>query len=168
VLQKDTNVGTGTLTNACPVASRIAPLVRPHWQRGCRLIAEMVTLVMRFSHVDIAKNGEVAAVAVGLQFAHADFAAIDRPFRSGLSSLTRIEIRATRALRNGTISIAGAVGMSKLQTDGDGGYLAVLCNIDVKRNRITSVTISAMSRQPRCQCGRTSGADATGNRTCIG
>jgi hypothetical protein len=71
-------------------------------------------------------------------------------------------------LRNGNALLRQKVGMSKLQTDGDGGYLAVLCNIDVKKNRITSVTISAVSRQPRCQCGRTSGTDVTGNRTCIG
>jgi hypothetical protein len=70
--------------------------------------------------------------------------------------------------RNGNALLRQRVGMSKLQTDGDGGYLAVLCNIDVKKNRITSVTISAVSRQPRCQCGRTRGADATGNRICIG
>jgi hypothetical protein len=71
-------------------------------------------------------------------------------------------------LRNGNALLRQKVGMSKLQTDGDGGYLAVLCNVDVKKNRITSVTISAASRQPRCQCGRTSGTDTTGNRTCIG
>jgi hypothetical protein len=71
-------------------------------------------------------------------------------------------------LRNGNALLRRKVGMSKLQTDGDGGYLAVLCNIDVKKNRITSVTISTASRQLRCQCGRTSGPDASGNRTCIG
>jgi hypothetical protein len=70
-------------------------------------------------------------------------------------------------LRNGNALLQQKVGMSKLQTDGD-GYLAVLCNIDVKKNRITSVTISAVGRQPRCQCGRTNGTDATGSRTCIG
>ena len=57
---------------------------------------------------------------------------------------------------------------AKLQTDVDGGQLALLCNIEVKKNRITSVTVSVMSRQPRCQCGRPSGTDAAANRTCIG
>jgi hypothetical protein len=56
----------------------------------------------------------------------------------------------------------------KLQADSDGGQLMVLCNIEVRKNRITTVTVSAVSRQPRCQCGRTSGPDAPGNRTCIG
>jgi hypothetical protein len=71
-------------------------------------------------------------------------------------------------LRNGSALLQHKVGTSKLQIEGEGGYLAVLCTIDVRKNRITSVTISAVSRQPRCQCGRSGGADATGSRTCIG
>jgi hypothetical protein len=71
-------------------------------------------------------------------------------------------------LRNGSALLRHKVGMTKLQTEGEGGYLAVLCTIDVKKNRITSITISALSRPPRCQCARTGGADATGSRTCIG
>jgi hypothetical protein len=71
-------------------------------------------------------------------------------------------------IKNGTALLRQKVGVSKLQTVGDGGNLAVLCTIDVRKNRITSVSISTLTRQPRCQCGRTSGADAAGNRTCIG
>ncbi len=70
--------------------------------------------------------------------------------------------------KNGTALLRQKVGVSKLQTDGDSGYLAVLCSIDVRKNRITSVTISTLSRPPRCLCGRTSGTDTVGNRTCIG
>jgi hypothetical protein len=71
-------------------------------------------------------------------------------------------------LRNGNAVLRQKAGMAKLQADVEGGQLAVLCNIEVKKNRITSVTVSVVSRQPRCQCGRTSGADAPANRTCIG
>ena len=71
-------------------------------------------------------------------------------------------------LRNGNAVLRQKVGMRKLQTDIDGGQMAFLCNIEVKKNRITSVTVSIMSRQPRCQCGRPSGTDAAANRTCIG
>jgi hypothetical protein len=70
--------------------------------------------------------------------------------------------------RNGNALLRQKVGLSKLQTDGEGGYLAVLCTIDVKKNRITSVTVSTASRPPRCQCGRIGGTDAAGNRTCVG
>ena len=71
-------------------------------------------------------------------------------------------------LRNGNAVLRQKVGTAKLQTDGDGGPLSVLCTIEVKKNRITSVTVSLMSRQPRCQCGRASGTDATASRICIG
>ncbi len=71
-------------------------------------------------------------------------------------------------INNGTALLRQKVGLSKLQIEGDGGNLAILCSIDVKKNRITSVTVSTLSRPPRCQCGRTSGTDAAGNRTCIG
>ena len=71
-------------------------------------------------------------------------------------------------IRNGNAVLRQKVGTIKLQADSDGGQLAVLCNIEVRKNRITTVTVSLVSRQPRCQCGRTSGADAPGSRTCIG
>jgi hypothetical protein len=71
-------------------------------------------------------------------------------------------------IRNGDALLRHKVGLSKLQAEGEGGYLALLCSIDVKKNRITTVTISAMSRTPRCQCARTGGTDGTGTRTCIG
>jgi hypothetical protein len=38
----------------------------------------------------------------------------------------------------------------------------------VKKNRITTVTLSPLERPPRCQCERTSGTDAASSRTCIG
>jgi len=71
-------------------------------------------------------------------------------------------------IRNGNAVLRQKVGTIKLQADSDGGPLAVLCQIEVRKNRITTVTVSLMSRQPRCQCGRTSGTDTPGNRTCIG
>jgi hypothetical protein len=69
-------------------------------------------------------------------------------------------------LRNGNALLRQKVGTSKLQSEVDGGQLVVLCNIEVKKNRITSVTVSA-ARPPRCQCGRTGSSNGAG-RTCIG
>ena len=72
-------------------------------------------------------------------------------------------------LRNGNAVLRQKVGTTKLMTDIDGaGHMAFLCNIEVKKNRITSVTISVVTRQPRCQCGRTSASESGPNRTCIG
>ena len=69
-------------------------------------------------------------------------------------------------VRNGTAVLRQKVGTSKLQVDGEGGQLALLCNIVVQKNRITSVTVSSSSRPPRCQCVR-NGPDAPPNRTCV-
>ena len=44
--------------------------------------------------------------------------------------------------RNGTAVLRQKVGTVKLQIDNDGGQLALLCNVVVQKNRITSVTIS--------------------------
>jgi hypothetical protein len=68
-------------------------------------------------------------------------------------------------VRNGTAVLRRKVGTAKLQVDGEGGQLALLCNIVVQKNRITSVTISS-SRPPRCQCGRNS-SETPPNRTCV-
>ena len=66
--------------------------------------------------------------------------------------------------RNGAAVLRQKVGTLKLQIDSDGGHLALLCNVVVQKNRITSVTVSVASRQLRCQCGRPSVGNA---RTCI-
>jgi hypothetical protein len=71
-------------------------------------------------------------------------------------------------LRNGVGVLRQKVGTTKLQVDSEGGQLALLCNIVVQKNRITTVTVSVASRQARCQCGRSStGADTLANRTCV-
>ena len=71
-------------------------------------------------------------------------------------------------LKNGTAVLRQGVGTAKLATDGNGGKLA-LCNIAVRKNRITTVTISVLERPPRCQC-RNGGpaADAPGGHLCVG
>ena len=66
--------------------------------------------------------------------------------------------------RNGTAVLRQKVGTAKLQVDGAGGGPALLCNVVVQKNRITSVTVSVSSRQLRCQCGRPS---VDNSRTCI-
>jgi hypothetical protein len=67
-------------------------------------------------------------------------------------------------IRNGLAVLRQKVGTAKLQVNGDGPAAALLCNVMIQKNRITSVTISVVGRQLRCQCGRASVNDA---RTCI-
>ncbi len=68
-------------------------------------------------------------------------------------------------IKKGSAILRQHVGTLKLQADGGSGTLAPLCDIIVKRNRITSVTISVLERPPRCQC-RLTGGDASGH-TCV-
>ena len=68
------------------------------------------------------------------------------------------------ALKSGTTVLRQPVGTAKLQVEGESGKLT-LCQVVVRKNRITTVTVSALDRPPRCQCGRTGTGDA---RTCIG
>jgi hypothetical protein len=65
------------------------------------------------------------------------------------------------APKKGIAVFAQRVGTVKLATDGAGGQL-LLCEIAVKKNRLTTVTISVLERPLRCQC-RNNGT----NRVCV-
>ena len=69
-------------------------------------------------------------------------------------------------IKKGSAILRQHVGTRKLQADGIGGSPAPLCDIEVKKNRITTVTISVLKRPPRCQC-RFSGTDAAAVHTCV-
>ena len=60
-------------------------------------------------------------------------------------------------LRNGNALLRRKPGTTRLETGLDAGKLSLLCNIEVRKNRITTVTISVLERPPRCQC-RNSGS----------
>jgi hypothetical protein len=69
-------------------------------------------------------------------------------------------------LRHGEAVLTRKVGTTKLQAEAAGGQLSVLCNIVVKKNRITTITVSIAERPPRCQCANTHGSATP--RTCVG
>jgi hypothetical protein len=71
-------------------------------------------------------------------------------------------------LRNGNALLRRKPGTTRLETGPEAGKLSLLCNIEVRKNRITSVTVSMTGVAARCQCGRTSGAQTPADRTCIG
>jgi len=55
-------------------------------------------------------------------------------------------------IKEGSAVLQERVGTLRLQSDGLAGSLAPLCDIVVKRNRITTVTVSVLERPPRCSC----------------
>ncbi len=70
--------------------------------------------------------------------------------------------------KNGTAVLRQRVGTAKLATPAGGGQMAVLCDIVVRKNRITTVTISLLERPPRCQCRNTAVGESQAVRSCIG
>jgi hypothetical protein len=69
-------------------------------------------------------------------------------------------------LKNGTAVLRQGVGTTKLAIEGGGAKFA-LCDIVVRKNRITTVTVSVLERPPRCMC-RSSAPDGSGGRSCVG
>ena len=56
-------------------------------------------------------------------------------------------------IKQGNAILRQPVGTFKLQGAGfAAGALAPLCDIEVRKNRITTVTVSVLERPPRCQC----------------
>ena len=68
--------------------------------------------------------------------------------------------------KGGTAVMRQPVGTAKLEAESASGKYP-LCEVVVKKNRITSVTVSFLERPPRCQC-RGNGPAATAGRTCVG
>ena len=69
-------------------------------------------------------------------------------------------------IKNGSAILRQPVGILKLQAGSVAGAPASLCDIVVKRNRITTVTVSVLERPPRCQC-RSSGSDSATEHACV-
>jgi hypothetical protein len=67
-------------------------------------------------------------------------------------------------IKKGNAILRQQVGTRTLQA-GFLGALAPVCDVVIKKNRITTVTISVLERPPRCQC-RYGGQDAA-NHTCV-
>ena len=64
-----------------------------------------------------------------------------------------------QAIQKGVTILTQRAGTVKLSADNFGGQVA-LCEIVVRKNRITTVTVSILERPPRCQCRNKSAARA--------
>ncbi len=69
-------------------------------------------------------------------------------------------------IKQGSTVLRQRVGTLKLQADGFAGTMTDLCNIVVRKDRITSVTISVLERPPRCQC-RYNSHDPAAEHACV-
>ena len=69
-------------------------------------------------------------------------------------------------IRQGSALLQQRVGTLRLQAEAFGGERAAICDIVIKRNRITIVTVSVLERPPRCLCRFTGSGDAK-DHTCV-
>jgi hypothetical protein len=70
-------------------------------------------------------------------------------------------------IKSGVAVLRQHVGTAKLQIEGGGGQMALLCDIVVRKNRITTVTVSALERPPRCHCSDR-GSEPAARKSCVG
>src|SRR5213083_498695 len=70
-------------------------------------------------------------------------------------------------VKKGVAVLRQRVGTIKLATEAGAGSPAVLCEVVVKKNRITTVTVSVIERPLRCQCRTGPGAKEQPARTCV-
>jgi hypothetical protein len=70
-------------------------------------------------------------------------------------------------LKKGNAVLRQRVGTIKLQIEAGNGNLAPLCDLVVKKDRITTVTVTVVERPPRCQCRTSAATDRASNRTCV-
>ncbi len=70
-------------------------------------------------------------------------------------------------VKNGQALLRMPVGSHQLRIARGDGKTALLCDLVVKKDRITTVTVSVMERPPRCVCRHGAGVDPPFNRTCV-
>lgn len=70
-------------------------------------------------------------------------------------------------LKKGSAVLRQGVGTHKLGF-GTSGEPTTLCELVVRKDRITTVTVSMLDRPPRCQCRSSTGTDAASNKSCSG
>jgi hypothetical protein len=69
-------------------------------------------------------------------------------------------------LKNGAALLRQGVGTLTLRADAYDGTSVPLCQIEIRKDRITTVTVSMLERPPRCQCRFNSHGDPA-SRLCV-
>jgi len=70
-------------------------------------------------------------------------------------------------VKKGVAVLRQRVGTIKLATEGAVGSPALLCEVVVRKNRITTVTVSVIERPLRCQCRTGPGSKDKPARSCV-
>jgi hypothetical protein len=100
----------------------------------------------------------VAAIAAGLALAGCNlpgdvgYVEIKTVPASSRAPALYLDANKLEPVQKGTALLKQRIGTAKLSAEGVGGMPMPLCDIVVRKNRITTVTVSVMDRPPRCQC----------------
>jgi hypothetical protein len=126
----------------------------------------MVTVTKR-GLIGVAASVLVVGAAIAAFYPTSDVGYVEIktvPVASVTQTVLYVDSAKLAPIKKGSAILRHTIGTLKLQADGVSGSLAPLCDIVVKRNRITTVTISVLEHPPRCQC-RFGGANA--GRVCV-
>jgi hypothetical protein len=77
-----------------------------------------------------------------------------------------IDAKRLGPIKEGSAILRQPVGSRKLQARGFEGNLTPLCKIEVRKDRITTVTILVLERPPHCQC-RFTGSEPANAHECV-
>jgi hypothetical protein len=125
--------------------------------RGPRGVAQAAALVLALAALAGCKGDDVGYVEIKAV-----------PVAPATATALYLDSVKLDPLKNGSAVLRQSVGTTKLATDAASGKLA-LCDIVVRKNRITTVTVSVLDRPPRCMCRNSAAASsAPGGRSCIG
>jgi hypothetical protein len=115
----------------------------------------------------------VIAAIIGAVAAGFALAACNPPGDAGYIEIRTVPATATRSAsfyldalklepaQKGVTVLTQRPGTAKLTAEVAGGR-ELLCDIVVRKNRITTVTVSVLERPPRCQC-----QNSSANRACV-
>jgi hypothetical protein len=70
-------------------------------------------------------------------------------------------------VKKGVAVLRQRVGTAKLSIEGSPGNTAVMCEVVVRKNRITTVTVSVLERPMRCHCRAGPGSKEQPARVCV-
>jgi hypothetical protein len=108
-----------------------------------------------------------AAIAACNPFGDSGYVQINTvPLAPFTQSVLYLDSTKLDPIRQGGALLRQPAGTLTLAADTFGGAQAPLCAIEVKKDRITTVTISVLERPPRCVCKFTKSGDAA-DRTCV-
>lgn len=124
----------------------------------------------RRRHVAVASLGIVAIVGLTLTACDSGSGYVEIkivPSTAAKAPLLLLDSTKLDPIKDGQAILTAKAGRHKLQMEWVGGSNTLLCEVEVRKDRITTVTLSVLDRPPRCQCRHGSGDGGNKTPTCV-